>query len=85
LAGLQDRFHAAVADRCADCWAVRMCGLCYAALASVSPETPTEETQVPVALCDQQRSENEVAMRRYIDLMAKGDCAIDWLPRSIVR
>ena len=54
---LQKDFHGAASNRCAQCWAVRGCALCFASQASCSdgPESPT----VPAQLCEAHRRSRE--------------------------
>lgn len=58
---LQEGFHAAVSERCAQCWAVRSCGLCFASQASCAdgPSSPT----VPVRMCEAHRRSREQQLR----------------------
>jgi radical SAM protein with 4Fe4S-binding SPASM domain len=58
---LQQDFHGAVSERCAQCWAVRSCGLCFASQASCSDgsSSPT----VPARMCEAHRRSREQQLR----------------------
>ncbi|MBK9474436.1 MAG: SPASM domain-containing protein [bacterium] len=49
---LQTGFRSATGDRCRDCWALRFCGVCFAAQAG-------QGGQVTSASCDAQRRAQE--------------------------
>lgn len=50
---LQRRFHETLGGSCRDCWAIRLCGLCYAGLASSGDEAPAGAAAA--AMCAAQR------------------------------
>ena len=58
---LQREFHDALADRCRDCWALRLCGLCFAAQASGSDGAGAKAP--PPALCEALRRTQERTLK----------------------
>lgn len=58
---LQEDFHAAVSERCAQCWAVRGCGLCFASQASGSGISSSPA--VMEQMCEAHRRSREQQLR----------------------
>jgi uncharacterized protein len=58
---LQREFHDALADRCRGCWALRLCGLCFAAQASSSDRAGAGAP--PHALCEALRRSQERTLK----------------------
>ncbi|MFH1843713.1 MAG: radical SAM protein [bacterium] len=66
-------------ERCANCWAVRLCHLCFTVLAPTwDPDNP-EACRLPESVCDTVRRELEDDFRRYIQLLAHGADSVAFL------
>ncbi|MHB8077807.1 MAG: hypothetical protein ACYDIE_00950 [Candidatus Krumholzibacteriia bacterium] len=65
-------FSRAVGERCRGCWAVRLCGLCYAALESAGRR---QELVLREEVCVNARQQAESMLRLYADLTARGPAA----------
>ena len=78
--GLQRRFHAALAGRCAECWARRQCTLCFAGLA-VGADA---QGDLPESLCTDVRAGFEHVLRLWVRLLRRGPRALDHLQGSVV-
>lgn len=59
---IQERFHHAVQDRCGECWALRLCGACFAAQAEHA-DCEAGEFPVPESVCEAVRDNREQVLR----------------------
>jgi|GEM_PF-1258575 len=66
--GLQEGFHEAVKDRCGSCFALRMCGVCYAAQAEFS-NTDTGDFPVPEEVCESIRRRLDRTLRMMVRIL----------------
>jgi uncharacterized protein len=76
---LFEGMQAALGKRCLDCWAVRLCDLCFTALAPTWREKGSERISIPEQICAQIRSSKEEAMRLYLSLLQRGPQSLDFL------
>ena len=75
---LNNDFHATVSHRCRGCWALRLCGVCFAAQAeNYDPETGV--LSVPEALCRQVRVQKEETMKMMVRILAMPQELRTWL------
>jgi len=72
---LRRRFRAAVGDRCRDCWAVHLCGVCFTAL----PAGLDDEPIVPEAVCEAVRQRQERSLKLYLAIVGADERAWEWL------
>lgn len=79
IAALMESYDRAVSHRCRDCWAMRLCGLCYA---SFSRTKGTGELVISDERCRDARAEVTSMLKRYADLLSRGDTAADFLRES---
>lgn len=80
---LQERFHDAVKDRCGSCFALRQCGVCYAAQAQFS-NAEAGEFPVPEMVCDSVRSSQEKTMRMMARMLEMPAERLAWLDDTVV-
>ena len=74
---------AAAGDRCRDCWAVRLCNICFTVLAPSWWEDPDgPAAPIPPARCADVRRQKETTMCLYLDLLAGDPEGLDWLTES---
>jgi radical SAM protein with 4Fe4S-binding SPASM domain len=65
---IRDRFHRAVQDRCGDCWALRLCGVCFANQARfAAPERGA--FPVPETVCRAVRREREETLGLLVRIL----------------
>lgn len=69
---LQCGFQDAIAGRCHDCWALRLCGACYALQASCAGTLPS-------AWCDAQRGSQERTLKLVVRTLALPGDRMSWL------
>lgn len=81
--GLQWDFHAAAAPACADCWALRLCGLCFAAQAAAGGRDGPEEP-LPPGVCAAERRAQEHVLRLVARALLLPPAARAWLDGSSV-
>jgi uncharacterized protein len=79
---IQERFHAAVQDRCGACWALRHCGVCYAVQAEHSAR-PTDGFPVPEEVCDQVRHAKEQTLQMMARLLELPPERLAWLDDTV--
>jgi uncharacterized protein len=80
---LQERFHDAVKDRCGSCFALRQCGVCYAAQAQFS-NAEKEEFPVPEMVCDSVRRSKEQTMKMMARMLEMPSERIAWLDDTVI-
>lgn len=80
---LDRQFHAAVASRCRDCWALRICSLCFAAQARESGSAGLGNTPTP-ELCATQRRLKEEQLALVARAMLMPPVARKWLENTVV-
>jgi uncharacterized protein len=68
------RFREAVGDRCRDCWAARLCTLCFASL-------PPGEASLDPAVCIRVRERNAEMINTYHAILDGGSRSWQWLER----
>jgi len=66
--GLQDKFFEAVKDRCAGCFALRMCGICFAVQAEHA-DPSTGKFPVPEAVCENVRRNLERTLKMMVRIL----------------
>ncbi len=74
VVALRRRFREAVGDRCRDCWAARLCTLCFASL-------PAGGAPLDPAVCDRVRERSAAAIRTYRAILAGEARSWRWLER----
>ncbi|MBU8920308.1 MAG: radical SAM protein [Bacteroidales bacterium] len=72
----------AVRHRCEDCWALRMCGICFTALAPKWSSEDPAATEVPPEYCEAVKANTEEAIRLFLDLKDRSPGALDFLEGS---
>ncbi len=77
VVALRRQFRAAVGDRCRDCWAARLCTLCYASL-------PPAGSPLAPAACDRVRERTAAAMVTYRALLDGEAHARQWLEHGML-
>ena len=77
---LERNFHAAVADRCGDCWALRLCAVCYAALAGGRPGAGKDS--VPEQVCERFRSRAETTLALMVRITELPPERREWLENT---
>lgn len=80
---LQLEFHADVAPGCADCWALRLCGLCFASRAAAGGRAGLEEPQ-QATLCAGERRAQEHSLRLVARALLVPPGLRAWLDGSTV-
>jgi sulfatase maturation enzyme AslB (radical SAM superfamily) len=60
--GLQEGFHEAVKGKCLACWALRLCGVCFAAQAEYGA-SGMESLIVPDRVCEAVRRDQEATLK----------------------
>lgn len=80
---LWGRFTEALGDRCLDCWACRLCSLCFTALAE-SWRDGDAGCVIPEASCDGVRERLERTFRTYAELVSGDPRSLDFLKKSRV-
>jgi uncharacterized protein len=74
-------FASALGDRCADCWALRQCDICFAMLGKGADG---DGLRIKDGLCDGVRVRLESALRSYVELLQRGPKAATFLCESVV-
>jgi len=74
--------YGAVRERCSDCWAVRLCEVCFSSIAPTWGEDGTAGCEVPPQLCERIRSRKEDVFRLYLSLLDRGPEAHAFLERT---
>ncbi|MBU0740804.1 radical SAM protein [bacterium] len=86
LAAVDDlwhRFAGALGERCLDCWACRLCPLCFTALAE-GWRCDGGGATVSAARCDNARARLERTLRTYVELVERNPRSLDFLETSTV-
>lgn len=78
---LEQAWFDALGGRCADCWALRHCSLCFTAM--IDRETGRVGA-VPESACRAVRAELEGTLRLWVELLARSPRALDHLKGSSV-
>jgi uncharacterized protein len=74
VVGLRHQFREAVGERCRECWAARLCPLCFASL-------PSAGTPVDARVCDRVRERCAEAIGNYRAILGGEERAWQWLER----
>jgi uncharacterized protein len=74
----------ALGERCLDCWALRLCHVCFAALAASYGADGSPDARISEQLCEQVRKEKEETFRLYLTLLEHGPQALDFLANTRV-
>jgi uncharacterized protein len=77
IQALRERFAAAIGDRCRNCWAVRLCNVCYTCL---EPESGA----LPAGVCEGVRRGLEATLRLLLDLKSRNSRSLQWLVETSV-
>lgn len=80
VAGLVADFSRALGDRCRECWAVRLCSVCYAAL---TRQDEMGELVLREEFCVRSRERAATSLRGYADLLGRNDKAGAFLSETI--
>ena len=72
----------AVRARCRDCWSLRMCGICFTALAPKWSAEDPESAEIPLESCQAVRVNTEEMVRLFLDLKNRNPRALDFLAGS---
>lgn len=64
---LQTGFFAAVEEKCADCWALRLCGVCYAVWAEHGDDSP--QSMIPDSVCNSVRTNVEQDLKLLVRIL----------------
>ncbi len=80
---LQDQFHDAVKDKCTDCWALRLCGVCFAVQAE-HVKSESGERPVPEAVCRSVRRDREVTLKMLVEILKLPEDRRRFLEESVV-
>lgn len=78
---LEQAWFDALGGRCADCWALRHCSLCFTSM--IDRETG-DVGAVPESACRAVREEFEGTLRLWVELLARSPRALDHLKNSSV-
>jgi uncharacterized protein len=78
---LDERFHSALGNRCGQCWALRLCGVCFAVQAENSDRT-TGEFPIPESVCRAVRLQKEDSLKLLVQVLAMEPAAREWLDRT---
>lgn len=74
-------FHNTLKQRCADCWALRLCGVCFAAQAEHA-SLETGDFPVPELVCKRMRCRTEDILKMMVKILAMPAQTRDWLDDS---
>jgi uncharacterized protein len=75
----------AVTGRCSDCWAWRLCSLCYTSLGITQWGTNASGVGIPETFCEQMRSRKLETIKLYLDLKSDGPGTLDFLLNTQVQ
>ena len=75
---LYEDFHEAVHDRCDWCWALRLCGVCFAAQAE-NVDSVTGVLPVPESVCHRVRAQKEATLQMMVRILAMPSDVRGWL------
>jgi len=84
VARMHREFNAAVANRCAGCWAVRLCDMCFTPLVATWTDDASAPAVVPEAACAAVRSRAAHTLRLHTALATAGDDALSFLENSVL-
>jgi uncharacterized protein len=73
-----------VKDRCPRCWAHRLCRLCFTAMAPDWREDDDHVAVVSNEQCRQVRADVDNILKLYVDTLAEGPEALDFLQDSVI-
>ena len=65
-------------DRCGQCWALRLCGVCFAAQAE-NVNFETGKFPVPEAVCCRVRAQKEATLKMMVKILAMPREVRGWL------
>ncbi|MBC8424871.1 radical SAM protein [bacterium] len=80
---LWGRFTDALGDRCLDCWACRLCSICFTSLAE-EWQADDEGATIQTEDCDGVRARLERTLRTYAELVHRNPGSLDFLKESSV-
>jgi uncharacterized protein len=83
--GLFSSMSRALGSKCSDCWAVRLCDVCFTVLAPSWGQPGADTAQITEAVCSQIRRSKEETLALYLALREKGPQSLAFLklsPRS---
>ena len=78
---LHRNFHEAVSERCGQCWALRLCRLCFAVQAE-HVDLAKDAFPVPEAICEQVRARAEMTMKMMVRVLEMPIESRQWLDKS---
>jgi uncharacterized protein len=81
---LQREFLAAVQDRCRSCWAVRLCGLCFSALAYTWAPDGSRPASIPESACEGARRRARETIDFHLALRTANPGTLEFLANSSV-
>jgi len=79
---LEERFSAALGRRCRQCWALRLCGVCFGAMAEgarVGDNAGSPGAPIPESVCAGVRRQREEELKLYVELGGDTAAALDFL------
>ena len=74
---VKDRFQQTIQDRCGNCWALRMCGGCFAVQAE-NADLETWEFPVPGSVCDAVRQSKESILQMMAGVLDARRMPVDF-------
>ena len=78
---LNEEFHGAVKNRCARCWALRLCGVCFATQAE-NADRESGSFPVPERVCQRVRAQKEETLRMMVRILAMPPETREWFDRT---
>ena len=68
-------------DRCGHCWALRLCGVCFAAQAE-NANLETGDFPVPESVCLRVRAQKEETLKMMVRILAMPPKTRGWLDQT---
>ena len=81
--GVRDSFHQATQDRCSNCWAIRMCGVCFAVQAE-NAELKTGDFPIPEHVCEAVRRSKEGTLKMMARVLQMPEECRAFLDETII-
>ncbi len=81
---LKESFYKEVQDRCGNCWALRMCGICFAVQAEHA-DVVTGEFPIPESACDAIRRDKEETLKMMARILKMPEECREFLKDTVVR
>jgi uncharacterized protein len=84
VAEITDGLFAAVGARCQDCWALRLCTICYSALAPNWKQGSSPQAEVSSNHCQAVKNRLKWTFRLYLSLLDRSPDALNFLRNTSV-